>query len=130
MSCLITAVRILKFGTHGTGRSATYPNDIELRQYFQHVAEVWNLSKDVKLRTCIVEARWQNDRWFATRAGGDKYDCKWLLSCTGTSFKQYIPGFKGKEKFQGKMHHSSLWPEEGVEMKDKRVVIGAGSTGI
>jgi|TARA_R110002003_G_scaffold44_11_gene3330 cation diffusion facilitator CzcD-associated flavoprotein CzcO len=35
------------------------------------------------------------------------------------------------EKFEGEIHHSSFWPDAGVDVKGKRVaVIGTGSTGI
>lgn len=35
------------------------------------------------------------------------------------------------DKFEGEIHHSSFWPDSGVDVKGKRVaVIGTGSTGI
>lgn len=35
------------------------------------------------------------------------------------------------DKFEGELHHSSFWPNSGVDTKDKRVaVIGTGSTGV
>jgi cation diffusion facilitator CzcD-associated flavoprotein CzcO len=53
------------------------------------------------------------------------------VAATGTSFKQHIPEWKGREDFEGVLHHSSLWPQENVELAGKRVaVIGAGSTGV
>lgn len=62
---------------------------------------------------------------------GRRISCKWFLPATGTSFKQYLPDFKGKDKFKGEIHHPSLWPEQGIDMTNKRVaVIGAGSSGI
>lgn len=58
------------------------------------------------------------------------WECRWLIAATGTSFKQHIPEWPGRELFKGEIHHSALWPEH-VDIKDKRVaVIGAGSTGV
>ena len=38
-----------------------------------------------------------------------------------------MPKWEGMDKYKGVIHHSSLWPETPVDMKDKRVaVIGAG----
>jgi cation diffusion facilitator CzcD-associated flavoprotein CzcO len=35
------------------------------------------------------------------------------------------------DQFKGEIHHSSFWPQEGVDVKGKRVgVIGTGSTGV
>lgn len=43
--------------------------------------------------------------------------------------RPYIPKWKGMETFKGIVHHSSLWPEEPVDMAGKRVaVIGAGES--
>jgi len=45
--------------------------------------------------------------------------------------KRYIPPFKGLDKFKGVIHHSSFWPEEGVDVKGKRcAVIGTGASGV
>ena len=108
-----------------------YPGDSELRAYFRHVDKVWDLSKDISLRTRVTEAKWEDGKWSVKTADGDTYRAKWFVAATGTSFKQYIPTFKGIRDFRGVMQHSSLWPEEPVDMKGKRVdVIGAGSTGV
>lgn len=35
------------------------------------------------------------------------------------------------DKFKGEIHHSSFWPEEGIDVKGKRVaIVGTGSTGV
>lgn len=45
--------------------------------------------------------------------------------------KRYIPDWPGMDKFKGVMHHSSFWPDEGVDVKGKRVaVIGTGASGV
>ncbi|WPG98762.1 Hypothetical protein R9X50_00155600 [Acrodontium crateriforme] len=108
-----------------------FPSDTELRRYFQHVDKVWGLSKDIELNTKVVEANFVNQSWEVTTSSGQVYCCKYFLACTGTSFKQYIPEWKGRDKFKGIMHHSSLWPEEPVDLTGKRIaIIGAGSTGV
>ena len=108
-----------------------YPSDTELRSYFHHAADVWDLWKDVSFRTRVVEARFSDGGWDVKTDNGDLYRCKWLIAATGTSAKPHVPQFDGMEKFKGAIHHSSLWPEEPVEMAGKRVaIIGAGSTGV
>ena len=106
-----------------------YPSDSELRAYFRHVDNVWDLSKDISLRTRVVGARFQDNGWNVRTSNGDLYRSKWFIAATGTSAKPNVPPFTGMEKFQGVVHHSSLWPEQPVEMANKRVaIIGAGAT--
>jgi cation diffusion facilitator CzcD-associated flavoprotein CzcO len=69
--------------------------------------------------------------WIVKTSTGNSYRCKSLVAATGTSFKQHIPEWKGREDFEGVLHHSSLWPQKNIDLAGKRVaVIGAGSTGI
>jgi cation diffusion facilitator CzcD-associated flavoprotein CzcO len=108
-----------------------YPSGFELRSYFQHVDSVWNLSKDISLHTRVVEARFRENGWDVTTDNGDTYRSKWLIAAAGTSAKPYVPTWDGMKDFKGPIHHSSLWPEEPVDMAGKRVaVIGAGATAI
>lgn len=45
--------------------------------------------------------------------------------------KRYIPAWPGIEKFKGVVHHSSFWPDEGIDVKGKNVaVIGTGASGV
>lgn len=108
-----------------------FPDSHQLREYFQHVDKIWDLSKDVKLNTRVVEARYEDYGWTVKTANGQSCRSRWFIAATGTSFKQYMPDWNGRDTFTGAMHHSSLWPEEGADIHGKRVaVIGAGSTGV
>lgn len=108
-----------------------FPSHYQLRAYFEHVANTWDLWKDIELRTRVTEARWVGNRWHVKTEGGDEYVAKWLIAATGTSARPHTPQWKGMENFKGAMHHSALWPEEEVPLAGKRVaVIGAGSTGV
>ncbi|SMR43056.1 unnamed protein product [Zymoseptoria tritici ST99CH_1E4] len=109
-----------------------FPSDKELRSYFQHVADVWDLHRDVQLNTRVTEAKYneQEHRWHLTTADGAQWKSRWFIAATGTSFKQYEPEWEGRSEYEGVIHHSSVWPD-GVEIKGKKVaVIGAGSTGV
>jgi len=93
--------------------------------------KVWDLAEDIQLRTRVTEARYDKGYWTVKTTTGDTWTTKWLIAATGTSAKPHMPKWKGMDKFEGILHHSSLWPEEPVDMTGKRVaVIGAGSTGV
>lgn len=53
------------------------------------------------------------------------------MIAAGFAAKRYIPDFKGLDSFKGIIHHSSFWPEEGVDVHGKRcAVIGTGASGV
>ena len=109
-----------------------YPDHHQLRDYFDHVAKVWDLNKDCVFNTQVIETRWNEDekKWLIKTKEGQEYRAKWLISATGTSFKQHIPDFPGKDKYKGEFHHSALWPEDLKIEGKKLAVIGAGSSGV
>jgi cation diffusion facilitator CzcD-associated flavoprotein CzcO len=107
-----------------------FPDHVELRRYFQHVAKIWDLHKDISLNTQVTAAAWQDDHWLVKTANGLTCKCRWFLAATGTSFKAHVPDWKGIDLFKGEIHHASRWPEH-LHLTGKRVaVIGAGSTGL
>jgi cation diffusion facilitator CzcD-associated flavoprotein CzcO len=114
-----------------------YPDHSQLRRYFEHVADVWDLRKDIEFETIVKSCEYREcshgpaSHWIVKTSTGCEYRCKSLVAATGTSFKQYMPEWKGRESFEGVLHHSSLWPHENIDLAGKRVaVIGAGATGI
>jgi cation diffusion facilitator CzcD-associated flavoprotein CzcO len=88
---------------------------------------------ETTVKSCEYQegAHGSDSHWIVKTSTGNSYRCKSLVAATGTSFKQHIPDWKGREDFEGVLHHSSLWPQENIDPAGKRVaVIGAGSTGI
>ncbi|KAF2185110.1 cyclopentanone 1,2-monooxygenase [Zopfia rhizophila CBS 207.26] len=110
-----------------------FPGSAELRAYFAHVADTWDLRKDTKFNTFVENATWDDGeaRWTVKTREGDTFSVRYLLLNTGFAAKRYIPEWKGIEKFQGTFIHPSYWPHEEPNLKGKKVaVIGTGSTGI
>ncbi|KAF2188891.1 HK97 family phage prohead protease [Zopfia rhizophila CBS 207.26] len=113
--------------------STNYPDYKELRAYFDHVDRVLNLSKDCSFETVVVGAQFHTDegKWHVKTEDGRLAKSRFLIVAAGFASKRYIPNFKGLERFRGTIHHSSFWPEEGVDVKTKRVaVIGTGASGV
>ncbi|CAN9404124.1 unnamed protein product [Alternaria alternata] len=98
-----------------------FPGSQELRAYFHHVAEIWDLRKDTQFNTLVSSAIWDDNetRWTVETKAGEVYKVKFLLLSVGFAAKRYIPDWKGIESF------------EEPDLRNKRVaVIGTGSTGI
>ncbi|KAF1847797.1 FAD/NAD(P)-binding domain-containing protein [Cucurbitaria berberidis CBS 394.84] len=110
-----------------------FPGGPELRAYFAHVADLWDLRKDTQFNTFVSSATWNDSeaRWTVKTKAAEVYKVKYLLLNTGFAAKRYIPDWKGIDSFKGTFLHPSYWPHEEPDLKGKRVaVIGTGSTGI
>ncbi|TKA70143.1 hypothetical protein B0A49_07723 [Cryomyces minteri] len=113
--------------------TTNYPNYEELRLYFDHVDKVLDIKKDCAFESVVVESEFHEDegKWHVKTADGRTAKSKYLVVAAGFAAKRYIPDYKGLDKFQGTIHHSSFWPEEGVDVRGKRcAVIGTGASGV
>jgi cyclohexanone monooxygenase len=111
-------------------RYATQP---QILAYIQHVAERFDLMRDVQLNTRITEATFNGDlnRWILKASNGQTISARFCIMATGNLSTPRVPDFKGIDTFEGKWYHSGMWPAEGVDFTGKRVgVIGTGSSGI
>ncbi|TVY54385.1 Baeyer-Villiger monooxygenase [Lachnellula suecica] len=108
-----------------------FPSHTELRRYFDHARNVLDLDRDAVFNTIVQGVTWSNGKWTCRIKDGRIIACKYLVLCTGSSYKKHLPAFKGLDAFGGTLLHSAAFPEEGVDVKGKRVaVIGNGSTGV
>jgi cation diffusion facilitator CzcD-associated flavoprotein CzcO len=113
--------------------TTNYPNYEELRAYFDHVDKVLDIKKDCAFDSVVVDAQFNEaaGKWTVKTADGRTAKSKYLIVAAGFAAKRYIPDFKGLDTFKGVIHHSSFWPEEGVDVEGKRcAVIGTGASGV
>lgn len=111
-------------------RFATQP---EIKRYFQFVADKFNLYPNIQLNTRIKSAIWVSDktRWLVTSEDGQQWQTQFLISCVGMLSAPNEPQFPNRQKFTGDILHTARWPQDGFDLKGKRVgVIGVGATGI
>jgi cyclohexanone monooxygenase len=113
-----------------TERYATQP---EILAYLEHVADRFDLRRDIRLGTRVVESAWDEtgERWSILTDDGGRLSATFLIMATGCLSVPRIPEIPGIERFAGELHHTGLWPHEGVDVTDKRVgVIGTGSSAV
>lgn len=111
-------------------RYATQP---QILAYINHVAERFDLLRDVQLNTRIVAAEFDRatDRWTLRTDKGAAVSARFCIMATGNLSTPKVPDFKGLERFKGNWYHSGMWPAEGVDFGGQRVgIIGTGSSGI
>lgn len=105
----------------------------EVLAYLEHVAEKFDLKKDIQFDTWIDDARYdeESQRWMIETATRERASARFLICATGALFVANIPDYPGIEDFAGDMHHTGRWPHEPVSFEGKRVaVIGTGSSGV
>lgn len=93
----------------------------------------WDLEKDTQFNTFVESASWNDSErlWTVHTREGGCYKARYLLLNIGFAAKRYIPDWSGIETFKGTFIHPSYWPQDGLDLKGKRVaVIGTGSTGV
>ncbi|KAH6719617.1 cyclohexanone monooxygenase [Leptodontidium sp. MPI-SDFR-AT-0119] len=105
----------------------------DLRRYFDHVEEVWQVKKDTEFNKHVDSARFDEstNRWTVECSDGSEVSCRWFIPCIGFASKKYTPPVKNLGEFKGQVYHTAVWPQHDVGMKGKRVaVIGTGASGI
>ncbi|WP_017624411.1 flavin-containing monooxygenase [Nocardiopsis chromatogenes] len=110
-----------------------YPGQAEILGYIEHVADRFDLRRDVRTDTRAAAAAWDGaDRvWRVRTDGGTAYAARYLVMATGCLSVPKAPGVDGLERFRGRVLHTGRWPHEEVDFTGRRVaVIGTGSSGI
>ncbi|MEP7245854.1 MAG: NAD(P)/FAD-dependent oxidoreductase [Gammaproteobacteria bacterium] len=105
----------------------------ELLSYLRHVAERFELRRDIHFRTRVVAARYDEpaNSWAVDTDRGKRYTARFLIMATGCLSASHTPSFEGLESFGGECFHTSAWPREAVDFTGQQVaVIGTGSSGI
>ena len=110
-----------------------YGTQPEILRYVNHVAERFDLMRDVQLNTRVRSAVFdaQANRWTVTTDRGEVISAPYCVMATGNLSTPRMPDFKGLKNFKGAVYHTGMWPHEGVDFTGLRVaVIGTGSSGI
>tara|TARA_R110001592_G_scaffold337300_1_gene623640 strand:- start:256858 stop:258477 length:1620 start_codon:yes stop_codon:yes gene_type:complete len=110
-----------------------YPDQAETERYLNHVADRFDLRKDITFNTSVESATWDDTtrRWNLTTDTGKTLNTQFIITAVGPLSAPLVPPFKGHETFEGRLVHTARWPREGIDLKGKRVgVIGTGATGI
>ena len=113
--------------------SGKYPEQPEILRYLNHVADRFDLRRDIQFETRVTAAHYREDlnRWEIETDQGDSVLARYLITGVGCISAGQIPDIKGLESFEGDWYHTGSWPHEGVDFAGKRVgVIGTGSSGV
>ena len=113
-----------------TERYATQP---EILRYINHVADRFDLRKDIQFNTRMTNATYDESSatWVIATEGGRSVRAKYLMMCVGQLSATKSPQYPGLDSFKGEVIHSGMWPKREVTYAGKRVaIIGTGSSGM
>jgi cyclohexanone monooxygenase len=113
--------------------SERFAGQPEILAYANHVADRFDLRRDIQLETRVTAAHFDEatKRWRVTTDRGDEVSAQYCVMATGCLSTARLPDIKGRDTFEGATYHTGYWPHEGVDFTGLRVaVIGTGSSAI
>ena len=110
-----------------------YASQPEILSYINHVADRFDLRRDVQLSTRVTSAVFDDAtrRWAIETDRGARVSARFCIMATGCLSDAQVPDIAGRETFAGRWYHTGHWPHERVDFSGQRVaVIGTGSSAI
>ena len=115
---------------HWTEKYSPQP---EILNYANHVADRFDLRRDIHFHTCVTSAVFDETikRWRIETDHGDAVTAQFCITAVGCLSAANTPDFDGIEDFDGPIYHTGNNAHDGVDFNGLRVgVIGTGSSGI
>src|SRR5205823_1180902 len=110
-----------------------YASQPEILQYINHVADRFDLRRDIQLETRVTAAVYDEaaHEWNVQTDRGDRMSARFCVMATGCLSAAQVPRFDGLERFAGARYHTGNWPHAGVDFTGQQVgIIGTGSSAI
>lgn len=113
--------------------SERYAAQPELLRYLNHVADRFDLRRDIRFETRVTSAVFDEaaSRWTVTTDRGDRISARYCVMATGCLSAPKKIDIPGADTFKGEAYTTTNWPEAGVDFHGKRVgIIGTGSSAV
>jgi cyclohexanone monooxygenase len=113
--------------------SERYAPQPEILKYAGHVADRFDLRRDIQFNTRVERAQFDEgaNKWAVTTSDGKTVTAQYVVLATGCLSNARMPDIKGLSDFKGKVYHTGQWPHEKVDFTGQRVgIIGTGSSAI
>ena len=102
--------------------SERYSPQPEILAYANHVADRFDLRRDIRFATRVTSARFDEDAgcWEVETDRGDRVTGWFCIMAVGCLSNANIPDFPGRDEFEGPILHTGHWPHEEVDFTGKR----------
>jgi cyclohexanone monooxygenase len=105
----------------------------EILAYLQHVADRFDLRRDISFSTPVESAVYEEESgtWAVTTTTGERITCRFCVMATGCLSVPLEPDIPGLGEFGGTLAYTSRYPHEGIDFSGRRVaIVGTGSSGV
>lgn len=113
--------------------SEKYATQPEILRYANHVADRFDLRRDIRFGTRVRGASYdqRSNRWQVETEQGETFSAQFYVMATGCLSVPKEIDIPGAHTFGGQTYHTADWPRQGVDFSGKRVaVIGTGSSAL
>ena len=113
--------------------SERYATQPEILRYINHVADRFDLRRDIQFDTRVAAMDFDEaqNTWTVQTEGGATIRSQFYIMASGCLSAARAPAIPGLESFKGAIYHTGQWPHERVDFTGQRVgLIGTGSSGI
>ncbi|POM26355.1 Phenylacetone monooxygenase [Actinomadura rubteroloni] len=113
--------------------SELYAGQPEILRYLEHVADRFDLRRDIRFDSRVESATYDDgtNLWTVRTRDGVTARGRFLVMATGALSSANVPDLPGLGDFTGRVLHTGRWPHEPVDFRGARVgVVGTGSSGI
>jgi cyclohexanone monooxygenase len=113
--------------------SERYATQPEILRYINHVADRFDLRRDVALHTRVARATLDTDgvRWTVEADDGRWWSATRVVLAMGQLSTPKQTRYPDQDRFAGRIISSAQWPKEPIDFTGKRVaIIGTGSSGV
>ncbi len=113
--------------------SERYATQPEVLRYINHVADRFDLRRDIAFGAHVSRANYDETRalWEVETEDGRRWQAGKLILAMGQLSAPKDTTYPGQETFGGRIIYSARWPQDDVELVGKRVaIIGTGSSGV
>ncbi|CAF0991722.1 unnamed protein product [Adineta ricciae] len=115
---------------HWSERFARQP---EILRYLNHVADKFDLNKDIQLNARVTSMVYNENqsKWTITTDHNNRVSAKYCVMATGCLSVARDPKIAGLDQFKGNVYRTTNWPKNDVSFIGRRVaVIGTGASGV
>ena len=113
--------------------SERYATQPEILRYVHHVAERFDLHRDIHLNARVARAEFDEaaSRWTVESEDGRCWSAARLILAVGQLSTPKEIFYPGQQEFAGCIIYSANWPRDDISFAGKRVaIIGTGSSGV
>jgi cyclohexanone monooxygenase len=104
----------------------------EIFRYLEHVAERFDLKRDISFNARVSEAAFDEaaHMWRVRTSDGRAITARFCIMATGALSAPRKGLFPGEDSFKGEIYHTALWPHADPDLTGKRVgIIGTSASG-